>query len=344
VLHVTLEMPLDLERTPDRRLTAMDNSRLVLGAMKFGTTIDQATSFALLDQFVDRGGRWIDTADCYAFWDSDSGYGGQSEELLGRWLAARPGMRERVLISTKLGAEPRDKDDWPASRTGLSADAVRTQLERSLRRLGTDHVDLLWAHMEDRSVPVEETADAMAAAVEAGAVARIGESNHPAWLVERARRHAMARGREPWTAMQHSYSYLRPRPGVLPPGQNHRFGMLGDEHVDLATTEDLEVWAYTPLLSGAYDNPAKPLPEVFDHPGTTRRLAALDKAAAELGVGRGQVVLAWLAGTSSPAIRPILGGSKPEQLTAALDAMALDLGPDLRQLLDGADAPPAAGA
>ena len=91
----------------------MTTSRLVLGAMMFGTTIDETTSFALLDRFVDAGGEWIDTADCYSFWASDSGYGGDSEELLGRWLAARPGARERVKIATKFGAEPRVAGDWP---------------------------------------------------------------------------------------------------------------------------------------------------------------------------------------------------------------------------------------
>lgn len=308
--------------------------RLVLGTMVFGTLVDEATSFALLDQFVDAGGRWLDTADCYSFWLSETGHGGQSEALLGRWLAARPGMRDRVLIATKFGAEPIDAADR-ASRTGLSRGAIRTQFESSLRRLGTDQVDLAWAHVEDRDVPVEETADAMSELVEDGAAFRIGASNHPAWLVERARRHAISQGRTPWTALQHSFSYLHPRPFELPAGQGHRFGMLTDEHLDLASVESLETWAYTPLLSGAYDNPAKPLPDAHDHPGTTRRLVALDKVAAELGATRGQVVLAWLAGTS-PAIRPILGGSKPEQLQAALDAMALDLTDELRAVLDAA--------
>ncbi|MCF4122605.1 aldo/keto reductase [Antribacter sp. KLBMP9083] len=315
-------------------IPAAPAERLVLGTMVFGTLVDEPTSFALLDRFVDAGGRWLDTADCYSFWLSRTGHGGQSEAVLGRWLAARPGLRDRVLISTKFGAEPIDATD-PASRTGLSRDAIRTQLGDSLRRLGTDHVDLAWAHVEDRAVPVEETADAMAELVEDGTAVRVGASNHPAWLVERARRHAISQGRTPWTALQHSFSYLHPRPFELPAGQGHRFGMLTDEHLDLAVVEGLETWAYTPLLSGAYDNPAKPVPDAYDHPGTTRRLAALDKVAAELGATRGQVVLAWLAGTS-PTIRPILGGSKPDQLQAALDAMTLDLTDELRAVLDAA--------
>jgi aryl-alcohol dehydrogenase-like predicted oxidoreductase len=298
--------------------------RLVLGAMHFGTAVDETTSFAVLDRFVDAGGRWIDTADCYAFWASESGYGGQSEELLGRWFAARPGVRDRILLATKFGAEPRDAADWPASRTGLSAVAIKTQITGSLRRLGTDHVDLVWGHMEDRSVPVEETADACAALVSDGVTARIGLSNHPAWRVERARRHAVGQGKEPVSAVQHAYTYLQPRPGAL--ASNHRFGRLDDELVDLAAVEDLEVWAYTPLLSGAYDNPAKQIPEAFDHPGSTRRLAVLDDVAAEVGASRGQVVLAWLA---ARGIRPMLGGSKVHQLDAAVEAMSLELPAEL---------------
>ncbi|WP_129789909.1 aldo/keto reductase [Promicromonospora panici] len=325
------------ETTP-RSGTAHDTppaERLVLGAMMFGTAVDEATSFAVLDRFVDAGGRWIDTADCYAFGSSESGYGGQSEELLGRWLAARPGVRDRILLSTKFGAEPRDATNWPASRTGLSASAIREQITGSLRRLGTDHVDLAWGHMEDRSVPIEETADACAALVSDGVVARIGLSNHPAWRVERARRHAVAQGLEPFSMVQHAYTYLQPRPGTLT--GNHRFGWLNDDLVDLAAVEDLEVWVYTPLLSGAYDNPAKPIPEVFDHPGSTQRLAVLDDVAAQVGASRGQVVLAWLA---ARGIRPMLGGSKVHQLDAAVEALSLELPAELLELMNGVDVTP----
>jgi aryl-alcohol dehydrogenase-like predicted oxidoreductase len=311
-----------------------NGSPLVLGAMMFGTRIDEATSFAVLDRFVERGGVWIDTADCYAFWASDSGLGGDSERLLGRWLAARPGVRDRVRIATKLGAEPLAPGSWPAGRWGLSAAAVREAFAGSLERLGIDRVDLLWVHQEDRSVPIEETVDALAELTSSGAVSRLGASNHPAWRLERARAHAVATGGTPYGALQLNATYLRVRPGTLPPGVVHRFGVLSDEQRDFAREHDLEIWAYTPLLGGAYDNPAKDVPEVYDHPGNAARLAALDAVAAETGAAHGQVVLAWLAGQG---VRPMLGGSRVDQLDSAMDGVALDLTPAQRERLDAVD-------
>jgi aryl-alcohol dehydrogenase-like predicted oxidoreductase len=308
-------------------MTEATRSPLVLGAMMFGTRIDEKTSFALLDRFVERGGVWIDTADCYAFWASETGRGGASERVLGRWLAARPGVRERIRISTKLGAEPAEPGSWPDRREGLSPDAVRAAFAGSLERLGVDRVDLLWLHQEDRSVPIADTVDALADLP----ADRLGFSNFPAWLVERARAHAPSLRLD---ALQQCATFLRPRPGTLPPGVLHRFALLGDEHVDYAAEHGMEVWAYTPLLSGAYDNPAKEIPAVYDHPGNTARLKALDTVAAETGAARGQVVLAWLV---SRGIRPMLGGSKAGQLDSALDGVRLRLTADQRELLDAAD-------
>jgi aryl-alcohol dehydrogenase-like predicted oxidoreductase len=307
------------------------SSALVLGAMMFGTTIDETTSFALLDRFVERGGVWIDTADCYSFWASDDGLGGDSERVLGRWLAARPGIRDRVRLATKLGAEPLWAGSWPERRTGLSRRAVREAFAASLDRLGVAAVDMLWLHQEDRATPIEETVEALAELTETGAVRRVGASNHPAWRVERARAHAARIGSVPIDAMQLNSTYLRVRPGTRPPGVEHRFGVLSDEQSDYALAHGMELWAYTPLLAGAYDNPAKSIPEVYEHPGTTARLRALDEVARELGLSRGQTVLAWQV---SHGIRPMLGGSKLAQLDAALDAVRVTLTADHLSRLD----------
>ena len=312
-------------------MTKNPASPLVLGAMSFGTLVDEETSFALLDHFVERGGIWIDTADCYSFWTSESGHGGASEEVLGRWLASRPDARQQVRISTKIGAEPLWPGSWPAHRTGLSPRAIRTAVEGSLRRLGVDRIDLLWLHQEDRAVAIEETVDGLATLTADGSVKRLGASNHPAWRIERARAHAKSTGATPIDAFQLNSTYLRTRPGTLPPGVAHPFGVLSDEQRDFATANGIETWAYTPLLSGAYDNPAKPVPEVYEHPGSTRRLAVLEQIAADRDLGRGQVVLVWLL---AQGIRPILGGSRIEQLDAAMDAMTVSLSAEELQRLD----------
>ncbi len=305
-----------------------------LGAMYFGTKLDVRASFDLLDRFVDAGGTLIDTADCYAFWADPTGHGGRSEEVIGQWLARRPGLRDRVYLSSKLGAEPGASGAWPANRLGLSAPAVRKAAEGSLRRLGTGHIDLYWAHMEDRSVGLEETAGALAELVGSGAVARLGCSNHPLWRVERARQIARGHGWSTYTALQLRHSYLRPRPGAPVPGQNHRFGWVTDETLDyVASDPELALWAYTVLLNGAYSRADRPLPEAYEHVGNDRRLAALDRVAGDLGVGRNQVVLAWLTG-GEPAVTPIVGVSTPEQLEEVLAGVRLELPAEHRRLLD----------
>ncbi|WP_461010397.1 aldo/keto reductase [Streptomyces capparidis] len=298
--------------------------------MEFGTRVDEADSMRLLDRFVDGGGTWIDTANCYAFWHDPSGFGGQSEAVIGRWLAARPGMRDRVRISTKVRHQPTVAGRWPESAEGLSAPVIRDALRESLRRLRTDRVDLYWAHAEDRSVPLEETVGAFGELAASGLALRLGASNHMAWRVERARRVARDLGVPGWTALQLRHSYLRPRPGAALPEGGHQ--QVTEESLDFARAEGLDLWVYSPLLMGVYSGRAdRPLPEHYEHPGTTRRLAALAEVAAETGAAPGQVVLAWLTGQG---IRPIVGLTRPEHLDEALGAAGLVLTDDQRRRLD----------
>ncbi|GIG92153.1 aldo/keto reductase [Plantactinospora endophytica] len=308
---------------------------IALGAMLFGTVQDERRSFEILDHFVEAGGVWIDTANCYAFWEHPSGFGGQSEELLGRWLARRPGVRDRVKISTKVGCEPTVAGRFPETAEGLSAPVVKNGIEGSLRRLGTDHVDLYWAHKEDRRTPLAETVAAFDELVSAGTVGALGCSNYAVWQVERAREIARANGLTGFTAVQQHRSYLRPRPGTRPTVV-HRFGEVSDEVVDyLECHPEMSLWAYTPLLGGGYTRADKPLPPEYAHPGTDRRLAVLDEVAAETGTTRNHVVLAWLTG-GSPAAVPIVGVSTVAQLREALAGVALVLTAEQRERLDSA--------
>lgn len=306
---------------------------LVLGAMYFGTRTTPEDAYALLDRFIERGGRTIDTANCYAFWVDPSGAGGQSERVVGEWLRRNPGLRDELIIATKVGQEPVTPGEFDVVE-GLSAPVVDRQLDLSLDRLGIDHVDLYWAHGEDRTVDLAETVAAFGRTVADGRVRRLGVSNHPVWRVEQARAIARDTGVEPYTALQLTTSYVRPRPDVQVPGKDHRFGFVTDETVDYLTEHpDLELWAYSPLIQGSYDRADRPFPEAYDHPGTTRRLDALSQVAGELGATRGQVVLGWLL-ASRPAARPIVGVSSIAQLDEALDAAELSLDGSAMQRLD----------
>ena len=250
----------------------MATSDLVLGTMYFGTRTDEATSFALLDRFVEAGGTTIDTANCYAFWQSDTGAGGQSEALIGRWLAANPGLRDDLVLATKVGQEPREPGVFEAPWEGLFAPVVQREFERSRERLGVETIDVYWAHGEDRTVDLAETVGAFGQLVADGGVRRLGISNHPTWRVEQARGIASAQGLEPFGLLQLTTSYVEPRPGAAVPGKDHRFGFATDETADyLMTHPQLEAWAYSPLIQGSYDRSDRPLPQAYDHPGTTRR-------------------------------------------------------------------------
>lgn len=312
-----------------------DEPHLALGAMLFGTRHDDAESFDLLDAYVEGGGVWIDTADCYAFWAAESGRGGQSEEVLGRWLAARPGMRARVRIATKVGCEPLRPGSYPERTTGLAGDVVRAVARQSQERMGIDHLDLFWVHRDDRSTPLPEIVDAFGGLVADGTVGRWGCSNVALWRFEQATALARAAGTAGPTAFQLRYSYLQPRPMVRDHLHDHRFGWMTDDHLDHAEQNGTELWAYSPLMGGAYDRDDRPVPEGFDHPGTTRRLTVLAEVAAELGVSRSEVVLAWLAG-GTPRVNPVAGVSTQAQLAAALHGVRLALPAELRARLDAA--------
>jgi aryl-alcohol dehydrogenase-like predicted oxidoreductase len=306
------------------------NGQVVLGAMNFGTRVDEETSFALLDRFVELGGEWIDTANCYAFWAHPSQVGGQSEEVLGRWFTSRPGVRDRISLSTKMRHQPTVPGQWPESAEGLAAPVIRSAIQKSLQRLGTDRVDLYWAHADDRDVPQEESVEAFGELVKDGVVRRLGASNHAVWRVERARQIAAARGLAGYSALQLRYTYLQARPGVAVLDAGHQLANAGD--LDYAKSDDeLMLWAYTTQLYGAYARSDRPVPEIYDHPGTDRRLAVLAEVVAETGATANQIVLAWLL--DGQAVWPIIGVSTIAQLDEAMAARDSRLTPEQRRRL-----------
>ncbi|MFG2793938.1 aldo/keto reductase [Streptomyces sp. NPDC048419] len=310
-------------------------SVIALGAMLMGSRTDEVTSFAVLDRYVEAGGTFVDTSDNYAFWE-DGGQGGQSEELLGRWRRSR-GIGDEIVIATKLGARPlAPGTSYVDNPEGLSAKVVRESAERSRQRLGVDRLDLLYAHIDDPTVPQRETVEAFGELVGEGTVGLLGVSNQSAWRVERARALAAAGGLPGYEVLQYAHSYLRPRTDV--PDDMFPDGSLGHVGPDLLTylraEKALTLVAYSPLLKGAYTHPDR-LPSDYDHPGTAPRLAALHDVARETGATPNQVVLAWQLGGELPII-PLVGASSVAQLEENLAAADLELTADQRARLDAA--------
>lgn len=308
--------------------------RVVLGTMYLGTRVADRDSFALLDRYVELGGRWIDTSNNYSFWADESGFGGQSEAVLGRWLRANQGVP--VKISTKVGAQPTHPGGFPDHLEGLTEPIVRRSLGESLERLGRDQVDLYWAHVEDRTVPLGDLVGTFGRLVAEGQIGAYGLSNHPSWRVAEARLLAGQAGLATPTAYQQRYSYLQPAAGAPVEGQPIPLGMLSPDGLELLRrNNDMVGWVYTSLLLGAYDRDDRRLSSEYEHPGNSRRMAVLDSVAKEQGMSRGQIVLAWLAG-GDPQLMPIVGGSRLEQVEQAWAGVGTELTVEERARLDAA--------
>jgi aryl-alcohol dehydrogenase-like predicted oxidoreductase len=296
---------------------------LCLGAAHFGTDTDEKTSVAILDRFVEAGGTFIDTADNYNQWN---GVGGESETVLGSWLAAR-GNRDQIVLATKGGARTTDPND-PEKFEGLAARTIRRAAEGSLRRLGTDRIDLYYAHYDDRRPPLEETIGALGKLASDGLIGLVGCSNYATWRLERARNIAAAQGVAGYCAIQQEYTYVWPRPIA-----GHT-SIGTPELLDyVAENPDVTLLAYSPLLTGAYGHPERALPanRGYAHASAYARYQVLREVAGDLGATPNQVALAWLL---RQHVIPIFGTSSLTQLDEALEALAVTLDDDTMRRLD----------
>ncbi|MFS0695599.1 aldo/keto reductase [Streptomyces nitrosporeus] len=314
--------------------TRREVSVVSLGSMLFGTVTDESTSFAVLDRFVEAGGNFIDTSNNYAFWVNGT-QGGESEELLGRWIRSR-GIGDEITIATKLGARPNaPTSGFSLDIEGLSAKVIRESAERSRERLGIERIHLLYAHVMDEKTPLEETVGAFGEIVADGIAGLLGASNHWAWRVERARSLAAAAGVPGYEVLQHHHSYLRQRtdtPSLRSPDGNQGL-VSGDLLSYVRANPSLTQIAYSPLLSGGYVRDDKPLGPGFEHAGTDPRLKAVREVAEETGATVNQVVLSWLMGGDIPVL-PLVGASSTAQLDENLAAVDLELSPEQREKLD----------
>lgn len=288
--------------------------RLVLGGNVFGFTSSGPEAFALLDRFIAAGGTMIDTADVYSAWVPGH-RGGESETLLGEWLSRR-GRRDDVLIATKVGMLPLGE------KPQLKAERIAAAAEASLRRLGTDHIDLYYAHQDDADTPLEETLSAFDRLVREGKVRAIGASNYTAERLAEALAVSEKLGLARYEVLQPEYNLVA----------RERFeGPLQR----LCIERGIGVLPYFGLasgfLTGKYRSEAdlgrsvrgERMPQYMNDRGWAV-LAALDAVAAEAGATPAQVALAWLA--AQPGVTaPIASATSLAQLEELLPAMELEL-------------------
>ncbi|MYS52577.1 aldo/keto reductase [Streptomyces sp. SID6013] len=298
---------------------------LALGGNVFGWTADQDTSFAVLDAYTAAGGNFIDTADSYSAWVDGNG-GGESETVLGKWLAAR-GNRDDVVLATKVSQHP----EYP----GLSAANIKAAADASLRRLGTDHIDLYYTHFDKPEVPVEEIIGALDELVRAGKVRHIAASNISAERLAASLEFSDREGLARYVALQPHYNLV---------SRDTYEGELSD----LAERSGLAAVPYYALAAGfltgkyrpgtAVDSPRAGGAAKHLETGRGRRvLAALDEIAEAHGVPVATVALAWLAGRPTVAA-PIASARTVEQLPALLGVAELNLTEDDTERLTRASA------
>jgi aryl-alcohol dehydrogenase-like predicted oxidoreductase len=294
---------------------ALGNSGLsirpfVLGGNVFGMTAGREASFAVLDRFVELGGGMIDTADVYSAWVPGH-KGGESESMMGAWLK-QSGARDQVLVATKVGMMP----------GGLKPDRIREAAQGSLDRLGTDVIDLYFAHKDDPDVPLDEVLGAFAELVDAGIVRAIGASNYSAERLAEALRVADVKGLPRYTAMQPELNLL---------DRDQYEGALQRLCVD----EGLGVVTYFSLASGYLSGKYRSADDLGKSPRGARvkpyldgkgpaMLAVMDRIAAETGATLSQIALAWVA--AQPGVTaPIASATTVEQLDELMGSLDLSL-------------------
>jgi aryl-alcohol dehydrogenase-like predicted oxidoreductase len=311
--------------------SGLETPPLILGGNVFGWTADRDASFAVLDAFVAGGGRMIDTADVYSAWVPGH-QGGESESLIGEWLKRR-GRRDDVLIATKVGMLGIDGGE------GLAPDHVAKAVEASLRRLGSGHIDLYYAHRDDEDVDQGAVADAFERLIKAGKVRAVAASNFTRDRLASAL--AAQTGKTRYEALQNEYNLLT------------RDGFEGALQ-DFCVEQDVPLLPYYGLasgyLTGKYRKPEDlagkargGAAEKYMNGSGPRVLAAMDRVAEETGAELAQIALAWVAAQPGVAAA-IASATSVRQVEQLLGAMELSLSRDqLKRLSESGASAEAAG-
>jgi aryl-alcohol dehydrogenase-like predicted oxidoreductase len=297
----------------------------MLGGNVFGWTIDQPTSFQILDAFVDAGLNFIDTADIYSTWVPGH-TGGESETIIGNWLK-HSGKRSKIVLATKVGMQ------MGSGKKGLKKDYILEEVEDSLRRLQTDHIDLYQSHEDDPSTPLEETLGACAQLIKEGKVRAIGASNYSAERLAESLRVSRQHGLPSYESLQPKYNLVE-RAGYE------------SELEPLVLKEGIGVVPYYALASGFLTGKYRSEADLAKSPrgaGVKKYmdargfgiLAALDQVAAAHRSTPGKVALAWLM--ARPGITaPIASATSLVQLQDLVDSTTLELDPASIEVLNQA--------
>lgn len=290
---------------------------LVLGGNVFGWTIDEKASFDVLDAFVDHGFNAIDTADVYSRW-AEGNEGGESETVIGNWLKANPGKRDKVLIFTKVGS-----DLGGPGQKGLKEAWILQAVENSLRRLGIERIDLYFSHWPDAEATHEETLGAYDKLLKAGKIRAIGASNYDAALLGEALAVADAKGLPRYTVLQPEYNL-------------HDRASFDGPLRDLCLKEGIGVVTYFSLASGfltgkyrTKDDLGKSargggIGDKYLNERGLRILSALDAVAARHATTPAAIALAWLIAREG-VTAPIASATSPAQVESFAKAVAIEL-------------------
>ncbi len=308
--------------------TGLKVSRLCLGTMTFGLQCDEPTSFAILDAAAAAGIRFIDTADVYPLGGGLDSVG-RTEEIVGKWLRGR---REEFVLATKCSGKS-GPADW---QQGTSRKHVMASIDASLKRLGTDYVDLYQVHHFDTGVSVDETVEAFDAVVKAGKARYVGVSNYHAYRVARALGRAEAKRISTLVSVQPRYNLL--------------FREIERELLPFCAEEGLAVIPYNPLaggmLTGKHKRGAPPAGSRFtlgnaaknytERYWQEREFEAVDRFVAlakDAGIAPPTLAMAWVL--ANPVVTaPIVGASRADQLAASVAALEVKLDGALKAKLD----------
>ena len=307
-------------------------SEMALGTMYFGWKTPDEEGLRQLSEYSEAGGNFIDTANVYSrrlapdkdFYGKDFGEyrEGTSEKLIGRWLKENK-CRHDFVIATKVGFR------YPGIELGTSPRQIREECEKSLKRLGTDYIDLYYLHMDDENTTLYDSLLTLTELKKEGKIRYIGLSNFKTERVIEAVEIAEKEGFPKPICVQQRYTYLKPRLDA----DFGRQATADDALFEYAKESGLSLLAYSPLLSGYYVDRTKKLPEQYLTDDIDERISKLHRVANGLGISPTQLVYAWMLNLS-PKVLPIVATSRSEQFREALSAFEIKLSKEIMNELN----------